>query len=300
MLLMKSPKSFPPRDPSGFHRGARMIHLLSALASVAVVVATPNARFPAVKKSAAWPATHKNPPSDWNRHSLTSAFRGGASDPSTFDVPQSQPQEYFEQQQQQQQQRPQQYYEQQLQQQHEYPPENPIPPNMDEENVAFQETFQDRIDTWRNYQLQHAAEQRDSVSPRDEKGRMKLFVSISKASRSLTFFILMWRNVHLYEVVDQQCKGTMRFLGVLPLTLLFIANMAGVVASITSPGHASKKRLKAILNLDKLMELFLIILHVGKLLFTTSHLVPREIYISNIIHSVFFILQCQTVTRFVW
>jgi hypothetical protein len=267
-----------------------MIRLLSAAASfavVVVVVAAPTVRFPYLK-SASLSTIHKSPPSEWNQYSFAlTSFRGGTSDPSTFDVTPSQPQHL------------EQYHEEQHQQ-YEYPPDNPIPPNTEEENVMFQETFQDRIDTWRNYQQQNAAEQRESVSPRDEKGRMKLFVSISKASRSITFFILMWRNVHLYEVVDQQCKGTLRFLGVLPLTLLFIANMAGVVASITSPGHASKKRLKAILNLDKLMELYLIIWHVIKLLFTTSHLVPREIYISNIIHSVFFILQCQTVTRFVW
>lgn len=89
-------------------------------------------------------------------------------------------------------------------------------------------------------------------------------------------------------------------MGVMPLTFLFVANMAGAVASITSAGHSSKKRLKAILNLNKLAEVLLILWHVGKLIFSTSNLVPREIYISNILHSVFFILQCQAVTRFVW
>ena len=110
----------------------------------------------------------------------------------------------------------------------------------------------------------------------------------------------MWRNVHLYEVVDAKYKGATRYLGVFPLTFLFIANMAGVVASVSSAGHSSKKRLKAILNLNKLVEVFLIVTQVGKLLFSTSNLVPRELYIANILHSVFFILQCQTVTRFVW
>lgn len=89
-------------------------------------------------------------------------------------------------------------------------------------------------------------------------------------------------------------------MGVMPLTFLFVANMAGAVASITSAGHSSKKRLKAILNLNKLSEVLLILWHVRKLIFSTSNLVPREIYISNILHSVFFILQCHAVTRFVW
>jgi len=129
---------------------------------------------------------------------------------------------------------------------------------------------------------------------------MKLLTSVSKGSRAITFFILMWRNVHLYEVVDQKFKGSLRLIGVFPLTILFVANLAGVVASITSAGHSSKKRLKAILNLDKLMEVFLILSNIFKLLFSTSNLVPRELYISQILHSVFFIIQCQTVTRFVW
>ena len=148
--------------------------------------------------------------------------------------------------------------------------------------------------------MEHAEEQRSSSDPRDTLGRMKLLTSVSKGSRAITFFILMWRDVHLYEVVDQKFKGTLRFMGVLPLTILFIANLAGVVASVTTPGHASKKRLKAILNLDKLMEIFLILSYIFKLIFSTSNLVPREIYISCILHSVFFIIQCQTVTRFVW
>jgi len=176
----------------------------------------------------------------------------------------------------------------------EYPLDNQPPPHFQEE------TFQNRVDNWRTYQAEHAKEQRSSKDPRDEQGRMKLLTSVSKGSRAITFFILMWRNVHLYEVVDQKFKGSLRLIGVFPLTILFVANLAGVVASITSAGHSSKKRLKAILNLDKLMEVFLILSNIFKLLFSTSNLVPRELYISQILHSVFFIIQCQTVTRFVW
>lgn len=169
-----------------------------------------------------------------------------------------------------------------------------------DENVPFQETFQDRIDKWREYQREHASDFQSNVTPRDEQGRMKLLTSVSKGSRAIMFFILMWRDVHLYETVDQSFKGTLRFMGVLPLTFLFVANMAGVVASITSPGHGSKKRLKAILNLDKLLEVYLILWSLARLVFSPSSLVPRELFITHILHSVFFIIQCQTVTRFVW
>lgn len=228
---------------------------------------------------------------------LCLSLRGGSQDPSSGNIPpppQYQAPGYQDQppHQQQQQQAPPPPQPQYLQQ--EYQQDVGQPPPLQEE------TFQEKIDTWRTYQLEHAAEQRSSQDPRDSLGRMKLLTSVSKGSRAVTFFILMWRDIHLYEVADQKFKGTLRFMGVLPLTILFIANMAGVVASVTSAGHSAKKRLKAILNLNKLMEVFLILSYICKLIFTTSKLVPREIYISCILHSVFFIIQCQTVTRFVW
>jgi len=148
--------------------------------------------------------------------------------------------------------------------------------------------------------MEHAEQERSSLSPRDGQGKLKLLFTLSKGSRCVTFLILMFRNVSLYEAVDKKFNGALRYMGVVPLTFLFVANMAGVVASLTSPGHSSKKRLKAILNLDKLLELILIVNSVGKLIFSVSNLVPRELYISHILHSVFFIIQCQTVTRFVW
>jgi hypothetical protein len=224
---------------------------------------------------------------------LINRFRGGSADPSSSSntppppPPQTPINPEF---QQAQQMAPEDYLDQQ------------IPPVNDQNDVPFaQQTFQERIDTWKNYQMEHAAEQQASLHPRDEKGQMKLLMSVSKGSRALTFFILMWRNVHLYETVDQNFKGALRFMGVLPLTILFIANMAGVVASITSPGHSAKKRLKAILNLDKLLEVYLILFSIMKLIFSSSsNLIPREVYIARILHSTFFIIQCQTVTRFVW
>ncbi|CAB9501290.1 expressed unknown protein [Seminavis robusta] len=277
--------------------------LLSAFAGLAVAVATPAARFSVLgrhRKLDAGNQQHRR----WQQFT-TAAFRGGSSDPASYDPPQPkqfpyQPQDYEKQQQ-----RQQQHQQQQQQPQYEYTPpeeEQQFQAPSAGNDVPFQEeTFQERVDTWRNYQLEHAAEQRSSLSPRDEKGNLKLLVSVTKASRSLTFFFMMWRNVHLYEVVDQKLKaGILRHLCIFPLTLLFIANLAGVVASVSSPGHKSKKRLKAILNLDKLVEIFLIFLHVFKLLFSTSNLVPKELYISHILHSVFFLLQCHTMTRFVW
>ena len=138
------------------------------------------------------------------------------------------------------------------------------------------------------------------ANPRDEQGRMKLLASVSKGSRALIFFVLMWRDIHLFEIADQALKGTARLFTVVPLAFLFIANMAGVVASITSPSHSTKKRLKAILNLDKLVEVLLMIWYTIRLTIAPTVNVPRELYISSFLHSVFFLIQCQAYTRVTW
>lgn len=140
------------------------------------------------------------------------------------------------------------------------------------------------------------------LNPRDEQGRMKLIASVSKGSRAFIFFVLMWRDIHLFETADQSLKsgGVLRLMAVIPLTLLFIGNMAGVVASFTSPGHATKKRMKAILNLDKIVEVLLLGWYFLRLTVLPSKFIPRELFIANTLHSVFFLIQCQAFTRVTW
>jgi hypothetical protein len=135
---------------------------------------------------------------------------------------------------------------------------------------------------------------------RDAEGRVKLITQVSKGSRSLIFFLLLWRDVHLYEVADTTLTGLARLLVVTPLCALFLANLAGVVASITSPSHSAKKRLKAILNLDKLVEALLICYNFIRLTVWPAKYIPREVYIANTLHSVFFLLQSQAFTRVTW
>ncbi len=129
---------------------------------------------------------------------------------------------------------------------------------------------------------------------------MKLLTSVSKGSRALIFFLLLWRDVHLYEVADTSLNGISRLIIVTPLCALFLANLAGVVASLTSPGHSAKKRLKAILNLDKLVEAILICYNFIRLTVWPAKYVPREVFIANTLHSVFFLLQSQAFTRVTW
>ena len=165
----------------------------------------------------------------------------------------------------------------------------------------FHETVQDRVDTWKTQQREYGPQLQ--ASPRDERGRMKLLTSVSRGSRALIFFLLLWRNVHLYEVADQLTSSSSlkRFVLVTPLVILFLGNLMGVVASLTSPGHAAKRRLKAILNLDKFVEVLLIGHALVRLTVApSSPYVPREIHITNILHSFLFILQCQAFTRLSW
>lgn len=160
------------------------------------------------------------------------------------------------------------------------------------------ETVQDNIDTWRAQQRQRA--EATQFSARDDQGRVKLLTSVSKGSRILIFFVLMLRDIHLYEVADASRKGLSRIVCVTPLIFLFLSNMVGVFASLTNPSHNTKKRLKAILNLDKFLEAALIVFYLLRLtIFPPAH-IPREIFIANIFHSVFFILQAQAFTRLSW
>lgn len=160
------------------------------------------------------------------------------------------------------------------------------------------ESFQDEINSWRAQQRQRA--EATQYSPRDDKGRMKLLTSVSRGSRVLIFFVLMLRDIHLYEVADASRKGLSRILCVTPLIFLFVCNMVGVFASLTNPSHNTKKRLKAVLNLDKFLEAALMVFYLLRLtVFPPAH-IPREIFIANIFHSVFFILQAQAFTRLSW
>jgi hypothetical protein len=176
------------------------------------------------------------------------------------------------------------------------------PPAENDAEHLFQETVQERVDKWRatqNEMYQNLSADQEA-NPRDEQGRVKLLASVGKGSRALIFFILMWRDIHLFELADQSLKGNLRLMAVVPLTAMFIGNLAGVVASLTSPGHAAKKRLKAILNLDKLVEALMLIWYFIRLTIAPSKYVPREIFIANTLHSVFFLIQCQAFTRVNW
>ena len=175
-------------------------------------------------------------------------------------------------------------------------------PQPQDADHIFHETVQDRVDKWRSAQLeksQHLSPLQQA-SPRDESGRMKLLASVGKGSRAFIFFVLMWRDIHLFELADKSFKGATRLMVVVPLTLLFLGNLMGVIASMTGALPSSKKKLKAILNFDKFVESILLGWYFIRLTVAPSKYVPREIFISNTLHSIFFLIQCQAYTRVTW
>mmetsp|Transcript_68055 Transcript_68055/g.101014 ORF Transcript_68055/g.101014 Transcript_68055/m.101014 type:complete len:324 (-) Transcript_68055:450-1421(-) len=164
------------------------------------------------------------------------------------------------------------------------------------------ETVEDRAEAWRKYQQEKYEHQTaDQIaSPTDEEGRMKLLASVSRGSISFFFFILMWRSVHHFELADQAYKGVTRLFFVIPTVTLFLLNMAGCVAGFTSPNHSSKKKMKAILNLNKLGELLLMIYNVVRLTLMPNRLIPREIYVGRTLSNFIFLVQCQLFTKVTW
>ena len=140
------------------------------------------------------------------------------------------------------------------------------------------ESGEERLAAWREqqkfkYEHQSAI---DAANPRDKDGKMKLLASISRCSIAMFFFILMWRAVHHYELADQMFNGATRLFMVLPPVVLFLGNMAGCVGSIMSNGALGKKRMKAILNLNKLVEVSLMAYNVMRLVLVPSKFVMRE------------------------
>lgn len=164
------------------------------------------------------------------------------------------------------------------------------------------ESFEERLASWREqqqYKYEHQSTL-DAANPRDEDGKMKLLASVSRGSIAIFFFILMWRSVHHYELADQTFRGTTRFFMVLPPVVLFLGNMAGCVGSILSNGATGKKRLKAILNLNKLVEIVLMMYNVMRLLLVPSKLVMREVYVGRTLSNFLFLVQCQLFTKVTW
>lgn len=172
------------------------------------------------------------------------------------------------------------------------------PATSTEEPNALHETVQERLDTWKAAQLVNAARYQESL--RDEQGRVKLLTSVGKGSRAAIFFFLVLRDLHLYERAALVASAPRRLFFTVPLIFLFLANMVGVAVSMASPSHVARKRLKAILNLDKVVEVLLVLYAVVRLTIWPNKYAPREVYVGHIFHSAVFLLQCQAFTRLSW
>ena len=163
-------------------------------------------------------------------------------------------------------------------------------------------SFEERTAAWR--QAQQSMKQNQTpfqeASSTDEQGRLKLLANVSKGSISFFFFILMWRSIHHFEMADSAFNGLTRTIFVLPTVALFVGNMLGSVAVFTPPNPKRKKRLKLILNANKIMELALFIYHVFRLTIAPSKHIIREVYVGRTLSNFVFLLQCQLFTKVTW
>ena len=121
----------------------------------------------------------------------------------------------------------------------------------------------------------------------------------------------MWRTVHHYELADAafgSSKGLLRAIVVTPLVVLFLGEMMGAILGLTggsiggggNASHATKKRLKGILNLHKGVELMMLVYNVVRLAVWPSRYVIREVYIGRTISNFFFLMQAQLYTKLSW
>ena len=171
-------------------------------------------------------------------------------------------------------------------------------------------------------QLQHAQSELDASSAVDEQGRLKLFSAVSRASVSFFFFLLMWRTVHHYELADATfappaarggpSRPLLRAVVVTPLVVLFLGEMVGAILGLTGglgmgggsggggASHATKRRLKGVLNLHKTVELAMMAYNVVRLAVWPSRYVMREVYIGRTISNFFFLMQAQLYTKLSW
>jgi hypothetical protein len=92
--------------------------------------------------------------------------------------------------------------------------------------------------------------------------------------------------------------------------VLFLGEMMGAILGLTGgsigsgggggASHATKKRLKGILNLHKGVELVMLVYNVIRLAVWPSRYVIREVYIGRTISNFFFLMQAQLYTKLSW
>ena len=185
------------------------------------------------------------------------------------------------------------------QQQQQFPVDEFEPPPG--QNLAVE----DRLSAWRNQQQEQyehrTQEQLNSIV--DDEGRTKLLTTMSRTSVPIMFFILLTRVIHHYELADAAFKGTARVFFVLPTVALFLGNLSGLVVGAigTVKGTGStKRRLKAILNLNKLIEVICMVYNVMRLTVVPSRYIPREVYVARIVTNFMFLSFCQVYTKVTW
>lgn len=178
-------------------------------------------------------------------------------------------------------------------------------------NYPTEQSFEERIQQWREFQQQKQREQTplQQASSTDDQGRLKLIASVSKGSIAFFFFLLMWRSLSHYELADNlPFKGLTRLVFVVPSVFLFLSNLLGAFTASGFSGisrdyssqHKKKVLLKKILNYNKMIEIVLFAYNVLRLTVFTSKTMIREVYVGRTISNFLFLVQLQLFTKVTW
>jgi len=165
--------------------------------------------------------------------------------------------------------------------------------------ISVEEHFQ----AWQLEQQQRYENQSqlDQQNPRDEQGRVKLSFVVSRASISVLFFVLIMRSLHHFELTDKMFKKSpLRPFFIFPTIILFLSNMAGFVAAFSTPSSKTKRRMKAVINLNKLFELCQFLYCICRIIIFPNKYVERDIYVGRSLGHFIILAQCQLMTKVAW
>lgn len=165
--------------------------------------------------------------------------------------------------------------------------------------ISVEEHFQ----AWQLEQQQRYENQSelDQQNPRDEQGRVKLSFVVSRASISILFFVLIMRSLHHFELTDKIFKkSALRPFIIIPTIILFLSNMAGFVAAFSTPSSKTKRRMKAVINLNKLFELCQFLYCICRVTIFPNKYVERDIYVGRSLGHFIILAQCQLMTKVAW
>lgn len=131
----------------------------------------------------------------------------------------------------------------------------------------------------------------------------KVMRSVGNTGVAVLFMVLTVRTTHLYELADQVPGVVQRYSLVTPVAALFLSNIVGLASSLAmtfSPQSRMKNRLKVIMVINAVSEVFMLAYNMLQLLLGRTSWVPKDVYIGRILANVWFFVVISTFARTRW